>query len=37
MFEIVLKSMPPVQTKPAAAALACGFNSAVAVAWLQRR
>jgi hypothetical protein len=36
LFETVLKSMPPVQTKPAAAALASGFSSAVAE-WLQRR
>jgi hypothetical protein len=37
MFEIVLKSMPPVQNEPAAAALACGFNSAVVATWLQHR
>jgi hypothetical protein len=37
LFETVLKSMPPVQNEPAAAAFACGFNSAVVAEWLQRR
>jgi hypothetical protein len=38
LFETVLKSMRPVQiNEPAAAALACGFNSAVMAEWLQRR
>jgi hypothetical protein len=37
MFEIALKSMPPVQNKPAAAALASGFNTAVVAEWSQRR
>jgi hypothetical protein len=37
LFETVLKSLPPVRNEPAAAALACGFNSAVVAEWLQRQ
>jgi hypothetical protein len=37
LFEAVLKSMPPVQNEPAAAARASGFSSALVAEWLQRR